>query len=95
MFVEIFLDPVSIDWTIKQRVSSFRYGREKNTQNQPNKNNVYNIKKEDFYKLVSVMDNVAILCDEKDAEFISWNLYLKTVDNKQGNIEKWNFINSL
>ena len=86
MLIELFFNPLFIWETIVQVVSWFRHWRHKNCKTPPNPNNTHTISKEDFYKLVSVIDNVAILCDEKDAEFISWNLYLKTVDNKQGNI---------
>ena len=95
MIIEIFLDPISVDWTIKQKVSSFRYWRDQKTVNQPNKNNVYKIKQEDLKMLVHVMDHVAIVCEKSEADFISWNLCLKIIDEKKWNVDKDWFMDNI
>lgn len=95
MLIECFFDPIMVDWTLKQKVSSFRYWRSKNPANKPNPLNVYDINKDDFAKLLYVMDHVAIVCTEIEADFISGNLYLQIIDDKRGDIDKDDFLNSV
>lgn len=95
MLIECFFDPIMVDWTLKQKVSSFRYWRSEKPANEPNPLNVYNINKNDFAKLLYVIDHVAIVCTEIEADFVSGNLYLQIIDEKKGNIEKDDFLASV
>jgi hypothetical protein len=95
MIIECFFDPIFVDWQVKQKISSFRYGRHQNTANKPNKNNVFEINDQDFVLLIQAIDHVAILCQEFEADFFSWNLCLKIIDDKKWNIEKDSFLENV
>ncbi len=95
MLVELFFETLYGWKDILLTVSSFRHSRKNNCKTKPIPINVFTINREDFYKLVSILDHICILWTENDYDFNSWNLYLKIINNKQGNIEKWNFISSL
>jgi len=95
MLIELFVDPIVVNGEIKQKVSSFRYGRHPKTVNQPNKHNVFEIMDNDIRRLVFAMDHTAILCSEQDADFSSGSLFLKIIDDAKGNVEKDNFLQSV
>jgi len=88
MKVEIYKD---IFW----RVVAFRKDWGVNPKTMPIQYNVYEIRRSDFIDLVLAIDHYAILCKEKEADFISWNLFLKVIDNAAYNVKKELFLDSV
>lgn len=88
MLIEIF--PNS-DWVIWW----FRHSWKNKCHNQPKKENLYNINKLDFKKLIIALDHTALLWTPHNYDFNSWDLYMKIIDNAWYYYKHWSFLDNI
>ena len=82
IYIELFLDHL---WV----VSSFRHSWSRGCKNPPNPNFTFQIYKKDLKKLIKLLGHVVVLGTSNDYQFVSGNLYLKTIDSQNPETLKW------
>lgn len=77
MKVQLFLHPIDINWELISVVSWYTHSWHR--MDNIIRENIYEIEKKDKEEFDELLKHKPVLCDKKDATFVSGTLYLKAM----------------